>query len=80
MQHTNAVEVVERLHARIADLEAELCMHKSATAVLQTGINALEGGVRRMHAAVPGGSICDPQSIADDLREIAKSVGVKIEN
>lgn len=80
MRNTNAVEVVERLHARIADLEAELRMHESVTTVLEIEINALKGGVRRMHAAVPGGSICDPQGIADDLREIAKSVGVQIEN
>lgn len=42
-----------------------------------TRIAALEAAMRQMIASVPGGSICDPQVIADDLREIASGVGVK---
>lgn len=41
-------------------------------------IAELEAALREMHASVPGGSICDPQAIADGLRAIADRVGVTI--
>lgn len=41
-------------------------------------IAELEAAVREMHKSVPGGTHCDPQEVADTLREIAEKVGVKI--
>jgi hypothetical protein len=41
-------------------------------------IAALEAAIVRMHRAVPGGRMCDPQAVADRLREIAASVGVDV--
>lgn len=38
----------------------------------------LEAAIRNMQRSVPGGTHCDPQEIADTLREIAENVGVKI--
>lgn len=37
----------------------------------------LEAMAVEMVASVPGGSICDPQQIADTLREIAAKHGVQ---
>ena len=41
-------------------------------------VAALEAALRRMHASILGGSICDPQQIADELRQIAAEVGVDV--
>lgn len=58
-----------------------------ATALGQTGadlvraeqrIAELEAAIREMHATIPGGTHCDPQDVADELREIATRVGVEI--
>ena len=38
----------------------------------------LENAIKEMHAAIPGGQICCPQQVADELREIASKVGVDI--
>ena len=38
----------------------------------------LEQAIRVMHAVIPGGSSCDPQEIADDIRNIARQIGVTI--
>ncbi len=35
--------------------------------------------MREMHRSVPGGSIADPQSIADEMRRIAEGVGVDVD-
>ena len=43
-------------------------------------IDALEAAIREMHAIIPGGSTCDPQQIADALREIAQRVNVMLSN
>ena len=40
----------------------------------------LEAALRAAHAAVPGGQICTPQEVADDIRKIAADVGVMIED
>ena len=39
----------------------------------------LEEAIRLIHGVIPGGSICDPQSVADDIRAIPASVGVNFE-
>ena len=41
-------------------------------------IAELEAAIREMHAAIPGGTHCDPQLIADAQRAIAERVGVSI--
>lgn len=46
---------------------------------LTARIADLEAAIARMHRAVPGGSICDPQRVADDMREIAVEVGVDVD-
>lgn len=38
----------------------------------------LERAILACHAAVPGGSVVDPQKVADAIREIAIRVGVEI--
>ncbi len=38
----------------------------------------LEDAIIRMQRSVPGGTVCDPQAVADALREIAASVGVDV--
>jgi len=43
-------------------------------------IAELEAALREAHAAVPGGSICDPQRVADDIRAIADSLGVELQH
>jgi len=43
-------------------------------------IAELEAALREAHAAVPGGSICDPQRVADDIRAIADRVGVELQH
>jgi hypothetical protein len=42
-------------------------------------IAELEAALREMVLSVPGGSICDPQEVADTLRAIAERVGVAVE-
>lgn len=42
-------------------------------------IDELVAAIIRMHRAVPGGTTCDPQAVADELRQIAASVGVDVE-
>jgi hypothetical protein len=42
-------------------------------------IAELEAALREMVLSVPGGSICDPQEVADTLRTIAERVGVRTE-
>jgi hypothetical protein len=39
----------------------------------------LEEMAREMILAVPGGSVCDPQIVADTLRKIAGRHGVRVE-
>lgn len=41
-------------------------------------VAALEATIVTMHLSVPGGTVCDPQAIADELREIAKLAGVDV--
>lgn len=41
-------------------------------------IAELEATIRAMHAAIPAGSFCDPQHVADDLREIAQRASIDI--
>lgn len=41
-------------------------------------IASLEACIRQMHRAVPGGAVCDPQRVADEMREIASRCGVEI--
>lgn len=46
----------------------------------ETRIAELEAALREAHAIVPGGSCCDPQWVADEIRAIAARVGVQIED
>lgn len=41
-------------------------------------IAELEAAIVAMHRSVPGGTVCDPQVIADELRAIAKLAGVDV--
>ena len=43
-----------------------------------TRIAELEAAIVAMHRSVPGGTVCDPQVIADELRAIAKLAGVDV--
>lgn len=43
-------------------------------------INGLATALRAAHAIIPGGSHCDPQRVADDVREIAARAGVIIQD
>lgn len=53
--------------------------HRDLTAA-RMRIAELEAALREAHAAVPGGSICDPQRVADDIRAIADRVGVELQH
>jgi len=63
----------------VKEIEALFKASTEDTAPLRERIAELEAALRRMHASVPGGSICDPQQIADELRHIAADVGVDVE-
>ena len=77
---THALE--ERARANRIDAERSAYLRRSIDAVvcLQSRIADLEAALRKTHAAVPGGQICTPQEVADAIRAIAASVGVKIED
>lgn len=51
-----------------------------AHAIALARIAELEAAIREMHDAIPGGSVCDPQRVADDMRDIAKRVGVTFDD
>lgn len=42
-------------------------------------LEAMQAMAREMVMSVPGGQFCDPQEVADTLREIAKRHGVTVE-
>lgn len=41
-------------------------------------IAELEAAIRSMFGVIPGGSLVDPQVLADEMRAIAEGVGVKV--
>lgn len=47
---------------------------------LDARIADLESALREMHRSIPGGTICDPQEIADVLRDIATRADVSIDD
>ncbi len=66
--HEFAVEYVKALEEQQRD-----CDKLSGARIAE-----LEAALREMQKSVPGGTNCDPQQVADTLREIAGKVGVKI--
>lgn len=55
------------------------CVHVDAWREAKMRVAELEAAIIKMQRAVPGGTIARPQEIADDLREIAASVGVDVD-
>jgi hypothetical protein len=48
-------------------------------AMLELRIEELKAMVREMILAVPSGSVCDPQNVADALRAIAERHGISVD-
>lgn len=67
MEHRDPATEVELLLETMNELNAR-----------RLRIAELEACVREMQRAVPGGSVVDPQVVADELRAIAERHGVKI--
>lgn len=65
----------------MATVTVDLASYKRETdriAKMEARIAELETAIRVIHAVVPGGAACDPQEIADDIRNIARQAGVSI--
>lgn len=72
-------DLVERLaHVAVWCQSNDLPLFAATAAEAKTEIERLQTAIRDMIAAIPGGSICDPQVIADTQREIVRSAGVDI--